>query len=74
VEKGWNIFENKLLFQKQSNVVTRACNPSTQEAEAEDHKFEATMGFLARSCLKKKQKKDLSFNSLLCLLFVISHC
>jgi hypothetical protein len=41
--------------------VVQACNPSTQEAKAEDHEFEASLGHMSRSCLKKTNKKSRPF-------------
>lgn len=41
-------------------MVGHSCNPSTQEAETEAWKFEASLGYTARPCLKNKMKKSKS--------------
>jgi hypothetical protein len=39
-------------------MVVHACNPSSQErVRQEDPEFEASQGYIARTCLKKKKKK-----------------
>jgi hypothetical protein len=35
-------------------VVAHTSDPSTQELRQEDHVFEASLGCIARACLKKK--------------------
>lgn len=37
-------------------MVAHVCNSSTQEAEKRGLEFEASLGNLERSCLKRKQK------------------
>jgi hypothetical protein len=37
-----------------SDVLVHTCNPSTCEAEAEDHKFEDSLGQIKRPCLNKQ--------------------
>jgi hypothetical protein len=37
--------------------VAHACNPSTQKAEQEDGKFEATLGWAYSEILSKTKKK-----------------
>jgi hypothetical protein len=39
-----------------SGVVVLTCNPCTQDAKAECHEFEASLGYMVRSFLK--QTKD----------------
>jgi hypothetical protein len=36
------------------DVVVHACIPSTQEPEAGGQKFEVSLGYIVRSCLKKQ--------------------
>jgi hypothetical protein len=38
-------------------VVVHACNLSTQEYEPKDCEFEARPGYIARPCLRKKERK-----------------
>jgi hypothetical protein len=38
-------------------MVAHACNPSNQEAEAEGYKFQASLGYIVKPCLKKKDQK-----------------
>jgi hypothetical protein len=37
--------------------VNQAYNPSTQDAEEEDCKFKASLGYIARPCVKKQKTK-----------------
>jgi hypothetical protein len=38
-------------------MVVHTCNPALGRLRQEDHRFEASLGFIARSCLKRKKKK-----------------
>jgi hypothetical protein len=49
----YNVLE---VFQHLS-VEVHAWNPSTQEAEARRYKFKASLGYIARPCLKKRKKE-----------------
>lgn len=37
--------------------------PAAWDAEAEGHKFKASLGNLIRPCLKKKEKKETEWNA-----------
>jgi hypothetical protein len=38
------------------SMVAHFCNPSTQEAKAEECQFEPSLGYIERPCLKNKTK------------------
>jgi hypothetical protein len=48
-------------------MVVQACHPSTGEAEQEDYKFEACLGYIMRVCFKKQRKKLKMVNFMLCV-------
>jgi hypothetical protein len=41
-------------------MVMHACNPNTQEAEAEGSQFETRMGYIGRSYLKTDRKPEMN--------------
>jgi hypothetical protein len=44
--------------EKERSLGLHACNPSTQEAEAEDHEFTASLGYIVRPFLKRKREEE----------------
>jgi hypothetical protein len=48
---SWWIFGVKKPWEL--DVVANVCNPSTQEAKAEDHEFEASLNYIVGMYLKK---------------------
>ena len=49
---------------QQRDIVTHACNPSAQEADAEGAQFGASLGFFSDH-LKKKRKEEIEKRTLL---------
>jgi hypothetical protein len=40
-------------------MVAHTNNPSTQEAGQEDHEFKVNMSYIARTCLKTRNTKEM---------------
>jgi hypothetical protein len=47
-------------FETLLDMVVPACNPSTREAEAKDQEFKASLGYIASSGLKQRNKDTLA--------------
>jgi hypothetical protein len=37
-------------------MLVHACNPSTQEAEAENYEFKASLSYIVKPCINKREK------------------
>lgn len=59
-----NTYNNE--YDLQRGVIVQPCNPSTQEAEAEELEFKANLGYLERASHKRsnvfKGRKEASFS------------
>jgi hypothetical protein len=72
IKMKWNHIKNS---KKKPGVVAHICNPSNQRLRLEDQEYEARLGYIVRSCLKKpnpnqKKKKEtggINFNNIFSL-------
>jgi hypothetical protein len=44
-------------------MVAHGCNPASRSMRQEDHEFMASLGYIARLCLKKKEWKEILTHS-----------
>jgi hypothetical protein len=50
-------FESNEKKNSKLGMVVHTCNPSNWEAKRGSHEMEASLGYIAKPCLKKKKKK-----------------